>query len=88
MVKDKKYEEKTLLDVFKQGDRVYQIYYDSKGDKKEYSGIVIRIKEHCMAVYWDTIDGKPVSNIREVFTVFHESEIFNGNDNASPIKKE
>lgn len=82
------YEEKTLLDVFRQGERVCQIYYDPDGQKKEYSGIIMKIKEHCMAVYWDKVDGKPVSNIHEVFNVFHESEIYNGNENASPIKKE
>ena len=82
------YEEKTLLDVFRQGDRVCQIYYDSEGCKRTYSGIIMRIEKHCMAVYWDTVNGKPVSDIRQVFTVFHENEIFNGKENTSPITKE
>lgn len=88
MKEEKEYEDKTLLDVFRQGDRVYQICYDHDGHKREYSGIIMRIEKHCMAVYWDTVNGKPASSMREVFTVFHETEIFHGNENASPIIKE
>jgi len=48
----------------------------------------MKIEKHCMAIYWDIVNGKPVSNMHEVFTIFHESEIFNGNENTSPITKE
>jgi len=89
MKEEKECKDKTLLDVFKQGDRVSQICYDpNNGYKREYSGIIMRIEKHCMAVYWDIVNGKPVSNMHEVFTVFHEAEIFNGNENTSPIIKE
>ena len=88
MKEEKESEDKTLLDVFKQGDRVCQICFDNNGYKREYSGLVMRIEKHCMAIYWDMVNGKPVSGMRQVFTVFHENEIFNGNENASPITKE
>ena len=44
----KKYDDSySLLDVFSVGDRVKQIYYDSKGLQKEYVGIVMKIQKHC-----------------------------------------
>ena len=87
---DKKYnkDNQTLLDVFKKGERVVQVYHELDGSKKEHSGVIVKIKQHCMAVYWDTIDGKPISNFQETYVVLHEIEIFNGNKNSSLIKKE
>jgi hypothetical protein len=85
---DENNNDKTLLDVFRQGDRVVQICYESNGFKREYSGIVIRIQKHCIAIQWDTINGEPLSNMRDIYTVFHESEVFNGGDYSSPIEKE
>jgi len=88
MKKEEGKEEQTLLDAFKQGDRVVQVIIDSDGYKKEYSGVIKKILDHSMAVYWDTINGEPIPNLHEVFCIFHESEVFYGNKNASPIKKE
>ena len=86
----KKYnkDEQTLLDVYKKGERVVQVYYDLDGLKKEHSGVIVKIKPHCMAIYWDTIDGKPISNIQETYAVLHEMEILKGSKNSSAIKKE
>ena len=81
-------EEPTLLDAFKQGERVYQIYYNPDGTQSEYSGRIVKITQHCIAVHWDAIDGTPLSNYRIVYNIVHESEVFYGNENASPIKKE
>jgi hypothetical protein len=78
----------SLLDVFKVGDKVKQIYYKPSGGKKEYTGIVKFIKEHCMAIHWETVNGKPVEDINVVLTVCHEDEVFNGNEYTSPIEKE
>ena len=88
MKEDKENDDKTLLDFFRQGERVHQICYDPNGSKREYSGIIMRIEKHCMAIYWDMVNGKPISSMREVFNVFHENEIFTGDDNVSPITKE
>jgi len=79
--------DKTLLDVFRQGDRVMQVCYEPSGLKREYSGIVMKIEKHCIAIQWDTINGEPLSNIRDIYTVFHESEVFDGSDYSSPIEK-
>jgi len=89
---DKKYkkddEEPSLLDVFKQGDRVKQIYYDPEGYEKVYSGKVINIKKHCMAIQWESINGNPKSDLNEKYSVCHVYEVFNGDRYYSPITKE
>ena len=89
---DKKYEEEikngpSLLDVFKQGDKVQQIYYDPNGRKKVYVGTVIEIKKHCMAIHWDKIDGMIDPEFKEKFMICHKYEIFNGDECYSPITK-
>lgn len=80
-------EENTLLEVFKLGDRVKQIYKDPNGYKYEYLGVIINIKAHCMAVHWDTVNGKPNSEMRDTYSVCHLDEIFNGDRYYSPIVK-
>jgi hypothetical protein len=81
-------DDSTLLDVFKQGERVYRICYNPDGTKSEYSGRIIKITEHCIAVHWDAVDGNPLSDFRIVYNILHESEVLNGKENTSPIKKE
>ena len=80
-------EASSLLDVFKIGDRVKQIYYDPNGMKREYAGIVVDIKKHCMAIHWDTVNGKPDSENRDTYSICHMYEIFNGDNYYSPIVK-
>jgi len=89
MKKDKKNKDQnTLLDVFKQGDKVSQVCYNPDGTTSEYTGRIIKITRHCIAVHWDAVDGNNLANFRIVYKIFHESEVFNGNDNTSPIKKQ
>lgn len=84
---NKKYKEtSSLLDFFKVGDRVKQIYYDNTSSQREYYGIVIGVKQHCMVVQWDTIDGEP--NFNDFYSIPHIYEIFNGDEYCSPIYKE
>ncbi len=78
----------SLLEVFKQGDRVKQIYYDPSGFERVYSGTIIDIKKHCIAVHWDRINGNPNSDMRETYCVFHITEVFNGDIDCSPIIKD
>ena len=80
-------EEPSLLDVFKQGDRVKQVYYDPNGDERIYYGTIVNIKKHCIAVQWDKIDDSN-SKKDETYRVFHVSEVFNGDEYYSPIVKE
>jgi len=91
MFKKKLEEEKenpSLLDVFKAGDKVKQIYYNPNGDNKIYIGKIIQIKKHCMAIQWEKINGLENPEFNEKFIICHEYEIFNGDDNYSPIIKE
>lgn len=81
-------EETSLLDAFKLGDRVKQIYYDPDGYEKIYSGRVVQIKKHCMAIQWDTINGHNRSELMDKYSVCHVYEVFNGDRYYSPITKE
>ena len=79
---------KTLLEVFNVGDRVKQVCYEPNGVKREFTGFIMKIQPHCIAVQWDSVNGNPLSDIRSIYSIFHESEVFNGNENTSPIIKE
>jgi len=80
--------EPTLLDVFKLGDRVRQVYIGPQGNKYEYKGTIIDIKNHCMAIHWEIINGKPASDLRDIYSIYHKAEIFNGDRCYSPIEKD
>jgi hypothetical protein len=71
---NKKYKEtSSLLDVFKVGARVKQIYYDNTTSQREYYGIVIGVKQRFMVVQWDTIDVEPnvmISIVSHIFLKF------------------
>ena len=87
--KKKTNEYPTLYDAFKLGDRVVREYKDKFGNNKEYKGIVLAINDKRIEVYWDTLDGKYRPNNMDVtFTNCDTSEIFKGNKEYSPIKKE
>lgn len=78
----------SLYEMFELGDRVKRIYKDGDGIK-EYKGIVLSIKNDCIEVYWDTMNGKyrpPSMNI--AFTTCSIDEILKGNERYSPIIKE
>jgi len=89
---EKKYDkddgETSLLDFFKQGDRVKQIYYDPEGYEKVYSGKVVDIKKHCVAIQWEKINGNHKSKLKDKYSVCHVYEVFNGDRYYSPITKD
>jgi len=92
----KGYEEKgengyypSLYDKFDLGDRVVRSYTDKYGVKKLYKGIILAIDKNGMEIYWDTENGKYRPNEMDIaFTHCELEEIFNGNEEYSPIKKE
>jgi hypothetical protein len=87
--KEKIDEYPSLYDAFKLGDRVIREYKDKFGNNKEYRGIVLAINDKRIEVYWDTLDGKYRPNNMDVtFTNCDISDIFKGNKEYSPIKKE
>ena len=77
-----KKESSTLLDYFKVGDKVKQVYYDPNGTKREYAGIIWEINKHCIAVQWDTVDGKPASDKYGTYPVYHMYEVLYGDKNS------
>lgn len=78
----------SLYDAFRLGDRVKRVYIKS-GKPLEYKGIILAIDKRSIEVYWDTMNGKFRPTGMEVtFTNCPVQEIFKGNDNYTPIKKE
>ena len=85
----KDYEYPSLYDYFKLGDRVMRSYRDKYGKKVEYKGVILKIEQKSLEVYWDTRDGKyKPGGIDISFTNCDLEEIFNGKDKYSPIKRE
>jgi hypothetical protein len=79
----------SLYDAFELGDRVKRIYKNKNGDTKEYKGIILAIDDKGVEIYWDTIDGKYRPNEMNIaFTNCPIIEIFQGNEQYTPIKKE
>jgi hypothetical protein len=79
----------SLYDAFDLGDRVIRVYKDKNGKNKEYKGIVLAIDSNRIEVYWDTQDGKYRPNDMNIaFTNCPINEIFKGNEEYSPIKKD
>ena len=79
----------SLYDKFELGDRVERSYTDEYGEKKVYKGIVLAIDKQGMEIYWDTENGKYCPEKLDIaFTHLELEEIFSGNKNYSPIKKE
>ena len=91
----KEYKEKkghdypSLYDAFQLGDRVMRSYQDKYGKKTEYKGIVLKIEKNNIEVYWDTKDGKYKPGEMDIsFTNCKVEEIFRGDGDYTPIKKE
>ncbi len=79
----------SLYDAFELGDRVKRVYIDKNGESKEYKGIILAIYDNGMEVYWDTENGKyRPKNMDIAFTNCSVDEIFKGDENHSPIKRE
>lgn len=79
----------SLYDAFELGDRVKRSYKEKNGKVKEYKGIVLAIEEDSMEIYWDTLNGKYRPNDMSLaFTNCPIEEIYSGNGEYSPIKKE
>lgn len=85
--KDKNYP--SLYDAFELGDRVKRTYKDKNGTNKEYKGIILKIDDNGIEIYWDTRDGKYRPNDMDIaFTNCLINEIFQGNEKYTPIEKE
>ncbi len=79
----------SLYDAFELGDRVKRLYTDKDGESKEYKGIILAIYDDGMEVYWDTENGKyRPKNMDVAFTNCSVEEIFKGDKNYTPIKRE
>ena len=79
----------SLYNVFELGDRVERVYINKNGQNKIYKGIILAIDEDNVEIYWDTKDGKYNPEDMEIaFTNCSIAEIFNGNSEYSPIKKD
>ncbi len=79
----------SLYDAFQLGDRVTRIYQSKDGKKTIFKGIVLKIAKNRIEVYWDTKDGKYIPNDMDIsFTDCNVEEIFRGDGNYTPIKKE
>jgi hypothetical protein len=79
----------SLYEDFELGDRVKRSYKEKNGKVKEYKGIVLAIEEKSMEIYWDTLNGKYRPNdMGLAFTNCPIDEIYSGNGDYSPIKKE
>ena len=79
----------SLFDVFKLGDRVKITYSKNNGNLDDYSGLIMGIYNDNIDIFWDTLNGKyQPQKIKNMFTNCKLNDIFEGNKNYSPIKKE
>lgn len=79
----------SLYELFKLGERVKRKYIDNNGKEIEYSGIIMGIKDDSLEIYWDKINGTyDPKNIECIFDNCQTLDIFNGDENYTPIKKE
>ncbi len=88
MVEIEKEKSSTIFEEFKSGDRVKRTLHGSRGKSDIYDGIVMAVKKDHMIVCWDRINGR--YNINEdamSITSCPEHEIFEGNEEFSPIRK-
>ena len=83
--KDKQYP--SLYDNFRPGERVVRRFTNESGEIEEYEGIIMAMDPDYMEVYWDTIDGEySPDQIMDDFTLCDAEEVYNGNQEYSPIK--
>lgn len=86
---ERKKEYPSLYDAFELGDRVKRVLYNEKGETEEYRGIILAISEESVEIYWDTLNGHyQPEDMKIGFTNCAVDEVFKGNENYSPIKKE
>lgn len=86
-LENKKYP--SLFDVFKLGDRVKITYLKNNGNFDDYSGLIMGIYNDSIDIFWDKLNGKyQPQKIKNMFTNCKLNDIFDGNKNYSPIKKE
>ena len=79
----------SLYDAFELGNRVKRSYKIKNGKNKEYKGIVLAIDDNSVEIYWDTRDGKyRPKDMNVAFTNCQIDEIFRGNKEYTPIKKD
>ena len=79
----------SLYDAFDLGDRVKRLLIDEHGKNKEYRGVVLAIDDNSIEIYWDTVDGKyRPGYLNAAFTNCSINEIFKGNKQYTPIKKD
>ena len=79
----------SLYSSFNIGDRVKKKHIDNSGNKFVYEGIILSISSDFIQIFWDTCDGKyRPYDLDESFTRCTKDEIFNGNIENSPIKKQ
>ncbi len=77
----------SLYEEFKPGERVIRRLKKDSGEIEEYEGIIMAMDPDYMEVYWDTIDGEySPDQIIDDFTLCDADEVFNGNQEYSPIK--
>jgi len=78
-----------LYDNFKPGDRVSRSRVDKSGKLDVYKGIIMRMNEKHLEIFWDVMDGKYRPKDIEVnFTNCSLNDIFEGSDKYTPIKRE
>ena len=78
----------SLYSIFDIGDRVKKKHIDNSGNKFIYEGIILTITSDFIQIFWDTCDGKySPYDLDESFSKITKDEIFNGNNENSPIKK-
>jgi len=88
MENGKKKEYPSLYDDFKPGQRVIREYKNDSGEIEEYEGIIMAMDPEYMEIYWDTIDGEySPDQIIDDFTLCDADEVYNGNQEYSPIKR-
>jgi hypothetical protein len=79
----------SLFEVFKLGDRVKITYFKNNGNLEDYSGLIMSIYNDSIDIFWDKLNGKyQPQKIENMFTNCKLKDIFYGNKNYSPIKKE
>ena len=79
----------SLIEAFHLGDRVKRTYYNENGNIESHSGIIMAIYNDSIDIFWDTLNGKyQPDKIKDIFNNYKIEDIFSGNKNYSPIKKD
>jgi len=77
-----------LYEEFEPGERVVRYLRKETGEYQKYEGIIMGVDDESIDIYWDTIDNTYCPDaIKEDFTLLSHDEIYNGNDEYTPIKR-